>query len=192
MSSFTDELIKDLDQNEKDAKRAGISRLAVLKEAMEDIEGSPVFIIYLVVPALAFFFVFTTYGSVTSYNQVPQIEQGIFQIFEQRGVLVKELNQNDHSLSGVLESVEVGFIEFTEMAQLDGSVYYSRKPSGRLFIVDEYWNVVYYYVNDRLHTAYGKRNADVLFSPITGISLLVVVGLIYKRYKIKYEEMVGL
>ncbi len=192
MTSFTDKLIKDLDQNEKDAKRAEFSRLAVLKETIEDIEGAPVFFIYFAASILVFFFIFTTYGLVTTYSQVPQIEREIFQIFEQRGVSVKESNQNDHSLSGVLENVEVGFIEFAEMVQLDGLVYYSRKPSDRFFIVDEYWNVAYYYVNDRLHTAYGKRDADFLFSPITGVGLLVIVNIVYKRYKIKYKEMAGL
>ena len=189
--SFTDKLIKDLDQNEKDTRRAGISRLTVLKETIEDIEGSPVFFIYVLFTGLVFFFCFTTYGLVTSHYRIPRIEEGMFQIFETRGVSVEELNQNDHMLSGVFENVEIDFVELREMSQQDGMVYYSRKPSTRFFVIDEYGDVVYFYVNDRLNEAYSKRRTDIRFSPLIGICLLVTVKLVHKRYKIKYKEMAG-
>lgn len=192
MSGFTDKLIKDLDQSEKDAKRAGISRLGVLKETIEDMESSPVFMIYLIFILLTSLFCYTTYDLVTSYYRIPQLEEGMFQIFDVRGVSVKELSQNDHTLSGVLEDVEIGFVELGEMIQQDGMVYYSRRPSTRFFTIDEHWDVVYYYVNDRLDSAYSKRRGDIWFSPISGIFLLGMVNLVYKRYKIKYKEMVGL
>lgn len=192
MTSFTDELIKDLDQNEKDAKRSGISRLAVLKEVIEDIEGPPVFMIYLMSILFTLLFCYTTYGLVTSYYRIPQLEEGMFQIFDVRGVSVEELNRNDPTLSGVLEDVEIGFVELEGMAQQDGMVYYSRRPSTRFFIVDEHWDVMYYYVNDRLDSAYSTRRTDVWFSPISGIFLLGIVKTVYKRYKTKYKEMVGL
>ena len=191
MSSFTDELIKDLDQNEKDAKRAGISRLAVLKEAIEDIEGTPAFVVYLIFTVLTLVFVSATYGLVTSYNRIPQIEEEIFQIFDLRDVSVEELDKNDPSLPGVLEDVQISFVELGEMVQLDGTVYYSRKPPARFFIVDEYWNIVYYYINDRLYSAYATRRIDICISPVTGIGLLVIVSLVCKQYKIKYKEMAG-
>ena len=190
--SFTDKLIEDLDQNEKDARRAGISRLTVLKETIEDIEGSPVFFIYSIFIGLTFFFCFTTYGLVTSYYRIPRIEEGMFQIFETRGVSVEELNQNDHTLSGVFENVEIDFVELRKMSQQDGMVYYSRKPSTRFFVVDDYGDIVYFYINDRLDAAYSKRRTDIRFSPLIGICLLVTVKLVHKRYKIKYKEMAGL
>ena len=192
MSGFTDKLIKDLRRNEKDAKRVGISRLAVLKETIEDIEDSPVFVVYFIFTAFVLAFVFTTYGLVTSYNRIPQIEEGIFQIFDLWGVSVEELNQDARSLSGVLENVEISFVELGEMILMDGVVYYSHKPPGRFFIVDEYWSIVYYYINDRLNLAYNRRSIDTWVSPITGICLLVMVNFVYKRYKIKYKEVAGL
>lgn len=189
MDSFTDKLIKDLNQSEEDAFR--ISRLAVLKETIKDIaDDSPTHTIAFVMIAL--FFCFTTYGLVTSSIQIPQIEERIFQIFEMRDISVEELNQKDHKLSGVLENMEISFVELGEMAQHGGMVYYSRKPSIRFFIVDEYWSVVYFYVNDRLDSAYSKRRADILFSPITGACLLGVVIFVYKRYKDEYKEAAGL
>ncbi len=192
MSSFTDELIKDLDQNEKDAKRAKISRLAVLRETIGDSEGHLMFFISVMAPVLALFFVFTTCSFIVTYNRLPQIEEGIFQFFEVREISVEVLDKDSPILSEVLESAEVSFVELGEMAQQGGVVYYSRKPSAQFFIVDEYWSVAYYYVNERLRLACGVLEANSLFSPATGIGLLVMAICMYKPYKIKYKEMAGL
>ncbi len=192
MSSFTDKLIKDLDQNEKDAKRVGISRLAVLKETFNDAEGFLMFFISVTVPVFALFFVLTTCGFIAIYNQLPHIEEGTFQMFEARGISVGALDKNSPVLSEILESVEVSFVELGEMAQQGGVVYYSHKPSAQFFIVDEYWDVMYYYANERLRLARVSLRAYSWFSPVTGIGLLVMAAYIYKPYKIKYKEMAGL
>ena len=189
MSGFTDELIRDLDQNEEDAKRAGISRLAVLKEAIQGVTDAPITFVVVVFMVFPLTFVFTTYGWVTSNTKIPQIEEGMFQIFEVRGISVEELNLNDPILSEVIEDVETNFLELVEMAQQDGMVYYSRKPEHKFFVVDEYWNVVHYYVNRRLHLAYNDRGFDGMLSSVTGIATLLLTIVTYKLYKDKYREM---
>lgn len=186
MTSFTDKVIKDLDQNEKDAKRAKISRLAVLKETIEDI-GGPFFMVFFVV----FVFIFTTYNMVITYNQIPQLEEGISLVFKAQGVFVEVLDRNNPILSGMLESIEISFVELGEMAQRGDIVYYSRKPSPRFFIVDEYWNVGYHYTNERLDSACSRQGSNLFLSPVSGIGLLLVATLVYKQYKIKYKEMAG-
>ncbi len=189
MSGFTDELIRDLDKDEKDAKQAGISRLAVLKEAIQEVTDAPIVFVAVVFMVFPLAFVFTTHGWITSNTRIPQIEEGMFQIFEVRGISVEELNLNDPTLSEVIEDVETNFLELVEMAQQDGMVYYSRKPEHKFFVVDEYWNVVHYYVNHRLHLAYSDQKFDGLLSPVTGIATSLLTIFSYKLYKDKYREM---
>lgn len=191
--SFTDELIKDLNKSEEDARQVTISRWAILKDMFEDAVGRDPFLAAIGTVLLVmgpFLFVMSTHSLIRSPNQIPVAEEKIFQIFEVRGIPIEVMSLKDPVLSEVVEE-GIPFTEFIELATEYGVVYFSQKPRYKMFVVGEHWDIIHYYDNNDIASAYSNRNGARLISPISGIIWLVVISIVYKTYRRKYKEMVG-
>lgn len=194
MDSFTDKLIKDLNKNEEDAKQVTISRWAILKDMFEDVVirnpflGAMGTVLFIIGP---FLFVMSTHSLIISPNQISVAEEKIFQIFEVRDIPIEIMSLKDPALSEVVEEVETPFSEFVELAVSSGVVYFSQKPRYKMFVVGEHWDIIHYYDNNDIASAYSNRNGARLVSPISGIIGLVVILVVYKTYRRKYKEMAG-
>ncbi len=190
--SFTDKLIKDLNQSEEDARGVGVSRWSVLKEVIQEFAEASATVAFFALIVIPILFGRSTFVLIDATNNIPPLEENVFQIFETRGITVEAMSLNDPTLSGVLEEVGVGFLELVELAQQNEMVYYNSKPENKFFVVNDYGDVIRYYINDRLYSAYADKRVNSLLSPLTGMLVLVVGFYIYKEYRSKYKEMVGL
>lgn len=191
MSSFTDELIRDLDQNERDAKRVGVSRLAVLKEVIQEFAGSSFTFAFFTLIVLPLLFGHSTFVLIDTTNRIPSLEEGVFQIFEARGIAVEVMHLSDPTLSNVMEEVSISFLELVGLAQQNEVVYYSREPTHKFFVVDKYRDVIHCYVNERIYSIYHNKGTNTFISPATGVLMLIVVYYGYTAYHAKYKEMAG-
>lgn len=192
--SFTDELIKDLNKSEEDARQVTVSRWAILKDMFEDAVGRDPFLAAIGTVLLVmgpFLFVMSTHNLIRFPNQISVAEEKIFQIFEVRGIPIEVMSLKDPALSEVVEEEGIPFTEFTELATEYGVVYFSQKPRYKMFVVGEHWDIIHYYDNNDIASAYSNRNGARLISPISGIIWLVVISIVYKTYRRKYKEMVG-
>ncbi len=189
--SFTDELIKDLEKSEQDARGVGVSRRSVLKEVIQDFVDSSATVAFFALIILPILFGRSTFVLINTINKVPALEESVFQIFEARGIAVEAMSLNDPTLSGVLEEVGVGFLELVELAQQNEIVYYNRRPENKFFVVNDYGDVIHYYINDRLYSAYADKRINSYMSPLTGVLVLIVGFYMHKEYRSKYKEMAG-
>jgi len=190
--SFTDELIKDLNKSERDAGQFRVSRWAVLREVVKDMWDSSAELTLLVLVVGPVVFGLGTYTLIRSSSRIPIVEARVFQIFEVRGISIEIMSLRDPILSEVVEEVEGTFSEFIELATERGMVYFSRSSRNRFFVVDKYWDVINYYDNSDIVTAYTDRRLSVLVSPLSGIVGVAMLVLMYRSYRSKYKEMAGL
>ncbi len=190
--SFTDKLIKDLNQNEEDARGVGVNKWSVLKEVIRDFADTSAMFAFVALIVLPIMFGHSTFVLIGATNRIPALEENVFQMFETRGIAVEVMNLNDPTLSGALEEVDVGFLELVELAQQNEMVYYNRKPENKFFVVNDYGDVIHYYINDRLYSVYTNKASNTHVSLLTGGLVLVVGIYIHKEYRSKYKEMVGL
>jgi len=189
--SFTDKLIKDLNKSERDARGVGVNKWSVLKEVIREFADSSATVALFTLIVLPILFGRSTFVLISTINKVPALEESVFQMFEARGIVVEAMNLNDPTLSGVLEEVGVNFLELVELAQQNEMVYYNRKPENRFFVVNDYGDVIHYYISERLYSAYENKGFHTLVFPLSG-GLVLVVGLyIYKEYRSKYKGMAG-
>lgn len=189
--SFTDKLIKDLNKSERDARGVGVNKWSVLKEVIREFADSSATVALFTLIVLPILFGRSTFVLISTINKVPALEESVFQIFEARGIAVEAMNLNDPTLSGVLEEVGVNFLELVELAQQNEMVYYNRKPENRFFVVSDYGDVIHYYINERLYSAYENKGFHTLVFPLSGGLVLVVGIYIHKEYRSKYKEMAG-